>query len=140
MSVKKEEGICQLHVVTQFLGYLTMKEFVVQLICVLCDKKNVVMVLSIPHVLVYDSVIKYYRAAEVMFENYKVPALFLAKNAVCTSSPIFILWLFVKLEIRVPTSNISSHGYQVLTSFASGRSTSLVVDRCVICIVTIVWC
>lgn len=37
------------------------------------------------------------KAAEVMFENYKVPALFLAKNA-------------------------------VLTSFASGRSTSLVVD------------
>ncbi|KAJ0975119.1 hypothetical protein J5N97_017084 [Dioscorea zingiberensis] len=37
------------------------------------------------------------RAAELMFENYKVPALFLAKNA-------------------------------VLTSFASGRATSLVVD------------
>ncbi|XP_078161240.1 actin-related protein 4 [Carex rostrata] len=37
------------------------------------------------------------KAAEIMFENYKVPALFLAKNA-------------------------------VLTSFASGRSTSLVVD------------
>ncbi|WVY95806.1 hypothetical protein V8G54_027957, partial [Vigna mungo] len=38
------------------------------------------------------------RAAELMFEKYKVPALFLAKNA-------------------------------VLTSFASGRATSLVVDR-----------
>ncbi|GJN09341.1 hypothetical protein PR202_ga27341 [Eleusine coracana subsp. coracana] len=38
-----------------------------------------------------------FRAAELMFENYKVPALFLAKNA-------------------------------VLTSFASGRATSLVVD------------
>ncbi|XP_066384321.1 actin-related protein 4-like [Miscanthus floridulus] len=37
------------------------------------------------------------KAAELMFENYKVPALFLAKNA-------------------------------VLTSFASGRATSLVVD------------
>ncbi|KAJ3682299.1 hypothetical protein LUZ60_014872 [Juncus effusus] len=37
------------------------------------------------------------KAAELMFENYKVPALFLAKNA-------------------------------VLTSFASGRSTSLVID------------
>ncbi|RZS14485.1 hypothetical protein BHM03_00046177 [Ensete ventricosum] len=37
------------------------------------------------------------RAAELMFESYKVPALFLAKNA-------------------------------VLTSFASGRATSLVVD------------
>ncbi|KAG1361203.1 putative Actin-related protein 4 [Cocos nucifera] len=37
------------------------------------------------------------RAAELMFENYKVPALFLAKNA-------------------------------VLTSFASGLATSLVVD------------
>uniref|UniRef100_A0A1D1YLI1 Actin-related protein 4 n=1 Tax=Anthurium amnicola TaxID=1678845 RepID=A0A1D1YLI1_9ARAE len=37
------------------------------------------------------------RTAELMFENYKVPALFLAKNA-------------------------------VLTSFASGRATSLVVD------------
>ncbi|KAG2411031.1 Actin-related protein [Vigna angularis] len=37
------------------------------------------------------------RAAELMFEKYKVPALFLAKNA-------------------------------VLTSFASGRATSLVVD------------
>uniref|UniRef100_A0A453LL53 Actin-related protein 4 n=1 Tax=Aegilops tauschii subsp. strangulata TaxID=200361 RepID=A0A453LL53_AEGTS len=36
-------------------------------------------------------------AAELMFEKYKVPALFLAKNA-------------------------------VLTSFASGRATSLVVD------------
>ncbi|WVY98969.1 hypothetical protein V8G54_031120 [Vigna mungo] len=38
------------------------------------------------------------RAAELMFEKYIVPALFLAKNA-------------------------------VLTSFASGRATSLVVDR-----------
>uniref|UniRef100_A0A0E0QE44 Actin-related protein 4 n=1 Tax=Oryza rufipogon TaxID=4529 RepID=A0A0E0QE44_ORYRU len=38
-----------------------------------------------------------FRAAELMFEKYKVPALFLAKNA-------------------------------VLTSFASGRATSLVVD------------
>ncbi|RHN38705.1 putative Actin family [Medicago truncatula] len=37
------------------------------------------------------------RAAELMFEKYKAPALFLAKNA-------------------------------VLTSFASGRATSLVVD------------
>ncbi|KAF8391957.1 hypothetical protein HHK36_022297 [Tetracentron sinense] len=39
-----------------------------------------------------------FRTAELMFEKYKVPALFLAKNA-------------------------------VLTSFASGRATSLVVDR-----------
>ncbi|KAL0920786.1 hypothetical protein M5K25_009954 [Dendrobium thyrsiflorum] len=38
------------------------------------------------------------RMAEILFENYKVPALFVAKNA-------------------------------VLTSFASGRATSLVVDR-----------
>ncbi|XP_028080475.1 actin-related protein 4-like isoform X3 [Camellia sinensis] len=39
-----------------------------------------------------------FRTAELMFEKYKVPALFLAKNA-------------------------------VLTSFASGRATFLVVDR-----------
>ncbi|WMV57930.1 hypothetical protein MTR67_051315 [Solanum verrucosum] len=42
--------------------------------------------------------IRWIRAAEIMFEKYQVPALFLAKNA-------------------------------VLTSFASGRATSLVVDR-----------
>ncbi|WVY98974.1 hypothetical protein V8G54_031125 [Vigna mungo] len=49
------------------------------------------------------------RAAELMFEKYKVPALFLAKNA-------------------------------VLTSFASGRATSLVVDSLslIIAFVTVV--
>lgn len=68
-----------------------------------------------------------------MFENYKVPALFLAKNAVCTLAPTYFIWLFVELKIEMHTflANISPCGFQVLTSFASGRSTSLVVDRCV---------
>jgi len=36
----------------------------------------------------------FHRAAELMFENYKVPALFLAKNAVCLCHDQFLLQLF----------------------------------------------
>ena len=35
----------------------------------------------------------FHRAAELMFENYKVPALFLAKNAVCLCHNQFLLQL-----------------------------------------------
>ncbi|XP_042964817.1 actin-related protein 4-like isoform X1 [Carya illinoinensis] len=55
------------------------------------------------------------RTAELMFEKYKVPALFLAKNAVCP------LWI---CDLPSTCSTL----IMVLTSFASGRATSLVVD------------
>ncbi|KMZ67761.1 Actin-related protein [Zostera marina] len=60
----------------------------------LIDPKEHPMLLAEPS---FNSPQQRERAAELMFETYKVPALFLAKNA-------------------------------VLTSFASGRATSLVVD------------
>lgn len=62
--------------------------------CLLIDPKEHPMLLAEPS---SNSPQQRERAAELMFESYKVPALFLAKNA-------------------------------VLTSFASGRATSLVVD------------
>ncbi|KAL2905631.1 Actin-related protein 4 [Bienertia sinuspersici] len=62
--------------------------------CLLIDPKEHPMLLAEPS---SNNQQQRERAAELMFEKYKVPALFLAKNA-------------------------------VLTSFASGRATSLVVD------------
>ncbi|KAI4324637.1 hypothetical protein MLD38_030106 [Melastoma candidum] len=62
--------------------------------CLLIDPKEHPMLLAEPSV---NHQLHRERAAEIMFEKYKVPAMFLAKNA-------------------------------VLTSFASGRATSLVVD------------
>ncbi|KAK4787891.1 hypothetical protein SAY86_011724 [Trapa natans] len=62
--------------------------------CLLIDPKEHPMLLSEPSSNIQQ---QRERAVELMFEKYKVPALFLAKNA-------------------------------VLTSFASGRATSLVVD------------
>ncbi|KAH9603061.1 hypothetical protein KSS87_014863 [Heliosperma pusillum] len=62
--------------------------------CLLVDPKEHPMLLAEPS---FNTQQQRERAAELMFEKYKVPALFLAKNA-------------------------------VLTSFASGRATSLVVD------------
>ncbi|KAJ8431718.1 hypothetical protein Cgig2_028500 [Carnegiea gigantea] len=62
--------------------------------CLLIDPKEHPMLLAEPS---SNTQQQRERAAELMFEKYKVPALFLAKNA-------------------------------VLTSFASGRATSLVVD------------
>uniref|UniRef100_A0A803MIA2 Actin-related protein 4 n=1 Tax=Chenopodium quinoa TaxID=63459 RepID=A0A803MIA2_CHEQI len=62
--------------------------------CLLIDPKEHPMLLAEPSA---NNQQQRERAAELMFEKYKVPALFLAKNA-------------------------------VLTSFASGRATSLVVD------------
>ncbi|GAB2295388.1 Actin- protein 4 [Dionaea muscipula] len=62
--------------------------------CLLVDPKEHPMLVAEPSA---NNPFQRERAAELMFEKYKVPALFLAKNA-------------------------------VLTSFASGRATSLVVD------------
>ncbi|XP_050367435.1 actin-related protein 4 [Argentina anserina] len=62
--------------------------------CLLVDPKEHPMLLAEPS---FNSQQQRERTAELMFEKYKVPALFMAKNA-------------------------------VLTSFASGRATSLVVD------------
>ncbi|GAV84426.1 Actin domain-containing protein [Cephalotus follicularis] len=62
--------------------------------CLLVDPKEHPMLLAEPS---FNAQQQRERTAELMFEKYKVPALFLAKNA-------------------------------VLTSFASGRATSLVVD------------
>lgn len=62
--------------------------------CLLIDPKEHPMLLAEPSI---NTQQQRERAVELMFEKYKVPALFLAKNA-------------------------------VLTSFASGRATSLVVD------------
>ncbi|KAL1824736.1 hypothetical protein DCAR_0312837 [Daucus carota subsp. sativus] len=62
--------------------------------CLLVDPKEHPMLLAEPS---FNSQQQREKAAELMFEKYNVPALFLAKNA-------------------------------VLTSFASGRATSLVVD------------
>ncbi|XVF47470.1 hypothetical protein PTKIN_Ptkin03bG0111200 [Pterospermum kingtungense] len=62
--------------------------------CLLIDPKEHPMLLAEPSSNIQQ---QRERAAEIMFEKYKVPALFLAKNA-------------------------------VLTSFASGRATSVVVD------------
>ena len=63
------------------------------------------------------------RSVEVMFEKYNVPALFLAKNAV--------KGIRRRLELAVPRVDQCSgvDFWQVLTSFASGRATSLVIDR-----------
>jgi actin-related protein len=63
----------------------------------------------------------FHRAAELMFEKYKVPALFLAKNAVCISQKQSLMQPVYYFNFLL--------GCQVLTSFASGRATSLVVDR-----------
>ncbi|CAK9185667.1 unnamed protein product [Ilex paraguariensis] len=63
--------------------------------CLLVDPKEHPMLLAEPS---SNTQQQREKAAEIMFEKYQVPALFLAKNA-------------------------------VLTSFASGRATSLVVDR-----------
>ncbi|GMN59205.1 hypothetical protein TIFTF001_028295 [Ficus carica] len=68
--------------------------------CLLIDPKEHPMLLAEPS---SNNQQQRERAAELMFEKYKVPALFLAKNA-----ELFLV--------------------QVLTSFASGRATSLVVD------------
>ncbi|AAF25998.1 F15H18.8 [Arabidopsis thaliana] len=57
------------------------------------------------------------RAAELMFEKYKVPALFMAKNPVYSlslGSSFFLIDYYMT--------------FTVLTSFATGRATSLVVD------------
>ncbi|KAK6272747.1 hypothetical protein POUND7_009830 [Theobroma cacao] len=62
--------------------------------CLLIDPKEHPMLLAEPS---FNTQQQRERTAELMFEKYKVPALFLAKNA-------------------------------VLTSFASGRATSVVVD------------
>ncbi|KAJ6970195.1 actin-related protein 4 isoform X3 [Populus alba x Populus x berolinensis] len=64
--------------------------------CLLIDPKEHPMLLAEPS---SNSQQQRERTAELIFEKYNVPALFLAKNA-------------------------------VLTSFASGRATSLVVDGC----------
>ncbi|KZV16607.1 actin-related protein 4 [Dorcoceras hygrometricum] len=62
--------------------------------CLLIDPKEHPMLLAEP---CFNTQLQREKSAEIMFEKYQVPALFLAKNA-------------------------------VLTSFASGRATSLVVD------------
>ncbi|XP_050381391.1 actin-related protein 4-like isoform X2 [Argentina anserina] len=63
--------------------------------CLLVDPKHHPVLLAEPS---FNSQQQRERTAELMFENYQVPALFMVNNA-------------------------------VLTSFASGRATSLVVDR-----------
>lgn len=69
------------------------------------------------------------RTVELMFEKYKAPALFLAKNAV---SPSLIYTFKNNICHGVRMKNywwvLTCLDIQVLTSFASGRATSLVVD------------
>ncbi|RZB95175.1 Actin-related protein 4 [Glycine soja] len=111
----KTKGKCKLYVGSQSLGYrrdhmevlsplkngVVVDWNIVDNIwdhalreCLLVDPKERPMLLAEP---CSNTQEQRERAAELMFEKYKVPALFLAKNA-------------------------------VLTSFASGRATSLVVD------------
>ncbi|XP_020974425.1 actin-related protein 4A isoform X2 [Arachis ipaensis] len=111
----KTKGKCKLYVGSQSLGYRRdymevlspLKNGVVadwNIVdniwdhalrdCLLVDPKERPMLLSEP---CNNTQEQRERTAELMFEKYKVPALFLAKNA-------------------------------VLTSFASGRATSLVID------------
>ncbi|KHN21556.1 Actin-related protein 4 [Glycine soja] len=84
----KNKGKCKLNVGSQSLGY--RRDYME----VLSPLKNGVVVDWNIVDNIWDHAL---RAAELMFEKYKVPALFLAKNA-------------------------------VLTSFASGCATSLVID------------
>ncbi|KAJ7978428.1 Actin-related protein [Quillaja saponaria] len=111
----KKKGKCKLYVGTQALGYrrdhmeilsplkdgIVLDWDIVDSIwdhafreCLLIETKEHPMLLAEPS---SNTQQQRERTAELMFEKYKVPALFLAKNA-------------------------------VLTSFASGRATSLVVD------------
>ena len=72
-----------------------------------------------------------------MFEKYTTPALFLAKNAVCPFpscahvSNLYHIYIYINMigGCHLIWYDSSSSCCQVLTSFASGRATSLVVDR-----------
>ncbi|MED6107941.1 NuA4 histone acetyltransferase subunit [Stylosanthes scabra] len=115
LDSEKTKGKCKLYVGSQSLGYrrdymevlsplkngVVVDWNIVDNIwdhalrdCLLVDPKERPMLLSEP---CNNTQEQRERTAELMFEKYKVPALFLAKNA-------------------------------VLTSFASGRATSLVID------------
>ncbi|KAJ6749284.1 hypothetical protein OIU79_030225, partial [Salix purpurea] len=100
--------------------------------CLLIDPKEHPMLLAEPS---SNSQQQRERTAELMFEKYTAPALFFGEEccmpcSVCLvpMSPICTLSIYMIGECHSIWYDSSSSCCQVLTSFASGRATSLVVD------------